>query len=216
MSQTPARSRAATALLAALLVTMAACSGGGGGKAKAPTTTTTKVINTSVALRVTGATVSSAGPNVAFPADLRDQLSQAVNQYVESAVVSPLRSGAVAPNLGSIFTADAGAKLNGPDRPTLTEEGVPKVTGDITPTTADCALTALADTGSQIVLVSAALNLDLQAQVPGGALHLIRKGDLLFANVGGAWRVAGFDMSVLRGGPGVQTAAGHVRAVPSA
>jgi hypothetical protein len=216
MSQTPARTRAATALLAASLVAMAACSGAGGGKAKAPTTTTTKVINSSVALHLTGATVSSTGPNVAFPTDLRDQLTQTVNQYVELAVVSPLRSGTVAPNLGSIFTADAGPRLNGPDRPTLTDEGVPKITGDITPTTADCTLTALADNGSQIVLVSAALSLDLHAQVPGGDLHLVRKGDLLFANEGGAWRVAGFDMSVLRDGPGVQTAAGHVRAVPSA
>jgi hypothetical protein len=211
----PARARAVTALLAVCAVTLAACSGGGGGKAKAPTVTTPK-INSSVALRLTNATVLSVGAGVAFPTNLRDQLAQSVSRYVESAVVAPLKSGAVAPDLAGIFTPDAGAKLNGPDRPTLTDEGVPKLTGSITPTTADCALTALADGGGQIVLVAARLDLDLHAAVAGGDLHLVRKGDLLFSNEAGGWRVAGFDLSVIRNGPGVQLAAGHVKAVPSA
>ena len=214
MSSSPARARVVAALFAASVLALAACSGGSGGKAK-PRTTTSVKIKSSVALRLTGATVASAGPNVAFPDDLRNRLAQTVNQYVESAVVSPLRSGAVAADLGSIFNADAGSKLNGPDRSTLTEDGVPKATGDITPTTADCALTALADPSGQIVLVSAALSLDLHAQVAGGDLHLGRAGDLLFGNEGGTWRVVGFDLSVLRTGPGVQAAAGHVKAVPA-
>ena len=202
-----------TSWLLAALFAAAACSGGGG-KAKAAPTTTTKIAS-SVALRVTDATVASVGPAVAFPSDLRDAIAQSVNHYVESAVVSPLRSGTVAPDLPGIFTADAGARLNGPDRPTLTEEGVPKATGDITPGAADCKLTALVDGAGQVVLVSAALNLDLRAGVAGGEVRLVRTGDLLFAKSGSTWRVAGFDMSVLRTGPGVQAASGHVKAVPS-
>ncbi len=201
------------AILAALVVAAAACSGGSG-KAKTHPTATTKTAS-SVALRVTDATVASVGPQVALPADVRDKIAQAVNHYVESAVVSPLRSGTVATDLAGIFTAGAGAKLNGPDRSTLTEEGVPKATGDVSPAAAECKLTALVDAAGQVVLVSAALNLDLRVGVAGGELHLVRNGDLLFANDGGTWRVAGFDMSVMRTGPGVQAASGHANAVPS-
>jgi hypothetical protein len=210
----PARARVVPALFLAGVVVLTAC-GGGGGKAKAPTPTTVK-INSSVALRFVSANVASAGPAVAFPADLRNKVSQSVNRYVEAAVVSPLRAGAVGAGLAGLFTPDAAAKLNGPERATLTDEGVPKLSGSITPTTAAFALTGLAEKSGDIVLVSANLKLDLHAAVPGGDLHMVRQGTLLFSNVAGAWRVAGFDLSVIRNGPGVQVALGHAKAEPSA
>jgi hypothetical protein len=88
----------------------------------------------------------------------------------------------------------------------LTDEGVPKATGSITSSSADTAFTALADTSGRIVLVSASVSLNLQNPVSGGTLHVVRTGDLLLAPDGGPWKIAGYDLQVLRQGPGVQAA----------
>jgi hypothetical protein len=211
MRHRPVRPRVLVLLVALGALALGACSGGSG-KAKA-NTTTPPPITSSVSLKITSASVQSAGPNVAFPTDLRDELAQAVNTYVESAVVTPLRTGVPGADLAALFGPDAAAKLNGPDRAVLTDEGVPKATGSITSSTADCALTALADTSGHIVLVSARLILSLQDSAGGGTLHVVRTGDLLFAPDGGPWKIAGYDVQVLRTGPGVQAAKAPRRAV---
>jgi hypothetical protein len=216
MHRAPARSRALVALvgLGALALAFGACSGGSS-KAKTHGTKAAP-ITSSVSLRVTGATVESAGPAVAFPTDLRNEAAQLVNQYVESAVVTALRTGVPAADLTTLFGPDAAGKLNGPDRGVLTDEGVPKATGSITSSSADTAFTALADTSGQIVLVSASLSLNLQNPVAGGTLHVVRTGDLLLAPDGGPWKIAGYDLQVLRAGPGVQASKAPRRAVLAA
>jgi hypothetical protein len=201
MHRVSPRSRALVALVCLGALAFAACSGGSS-KAKA-TTAKSAPISSSVSLRVTGATVESAGPDVAFPTDLRNQAAQLVNQYVESAVVAALRTGVPATDLPTLFGPDAAGKLSGPDRAVLTDEGVPKATGSITSSSADTAFTALADTSGRIVLVSASVSLNLQNPVAGGTLHVVRTGDLLLAPDGGPWKIAGYDLQVLRQGPGV-------------
>ncbi len=187
---------------------LAACSGGSS-KARS---SKAAPINSSVALQLTTTNVESAGPAVAFPADVRDQAAQVVNSYVEGAVVTALRTGTSDPRFTQVFTPDAAAKATGPDRAVVTDDGVEKTTGSIDPSKATFALTALADTAGHVVLVSAALTLDLRAPVAGGTLHLTRLGDLVLAPSGGAWRVAGYDLAVTRDGPGVTAAAASGRA----
>ena len=190
-------------IVVALAVVLGACSGG---SAKAHTTKPAR-ITSSVALKLTTTNVESAGPAVAFPADVRDQAAQVVNTYVEDAVVAPLRTGVSDPKLTQVFASDAAARLTGPDRAVLTDDGVEKATGSIAASTADVALTALADTGGKLLFVSAALTLDVRAPVAGGTLHVTRFGDLLLAPAGGTWRVAGYDLAVTRDGPGVSPGA---------
>lgn len=193
----------ASAVALVLVLGVSACSGG---SSKAHATKAAR-IDSSVALRVTTTNVDSAGPAVAFPADLRDQAAQLVNTYVEGAVVTALRTGTSDPNLAQAFTPDAAAKLTGPDHTVVTDDGVEKATGSIAASRADVALTALADTGGKVVLVSAALALDVRAPVTGGTLHVTRVGDLLLAPSNGAWRIAGYDLAVTRDGPGVRAGA---------
>ncbi|HEX4775267.1 MAG TPA: hypothetical protein VFW74_00710 [Acidimicrobiia bacterium] len=190
-------------IVVALAVVLGACSGG---SAKAHTTKPAR-INSSVALKLTTTNVESAGPAVAFPADVRDQTAQVVNTYVEDAVVAALRTGVSDPKLTQVFAPDAAARLTGPDHAVLTDDGVEKATGSIAASTADVALTALADTGGKLLFVSAALTLDVRAPVAGGTLHVTRFGDLLLAPAGGTWRVAGYDLAVTRDGPGVSPGA---------
>jgi hypothetical protein len=203
MSTSRAHVAVASAIAVALAVVLGACSGG---SAKAHTTKPAR-IESSVALKVTTTNVESAGAAVAFPAELRDQAAQVVNTYVEDAVVAALRTGASDPNVTQVFTPDAAAKLTGPDRAVLTDDGVEKATGSIDASKADVALTALADTSGKLLLVSAALTLDMRAPVAGGTLHVTRFGDLLLAPVGSAWKVAGYDLAVTRDGPGVSAGA---------
>jgi hypothetical protein len=208
-----ARHRRAGVLAVVPLVLLGACGGGGSSKTK---TTKPPAINSTVALRLSGATVASTGRDVQFPTELRDRAVQIVNRYVEAAVVTPLRTGAPATNLAAIFAPDAAARLAGPDHAVLTDDGAPKITGSITPAKAEFALTGLGDSSGDVVLVSAALALDLTAPVAGGSLHIVRTGDLLLAGDGGTWRVAGFDMNVARTGPGVQAAGARGKAVLAA
>lgn len=197
-------SRAVSAVIAAALAfALGACSGG----SSRAHSSKAAPIHTSVALNVTTTNVESAGPAVTFPADLRDQAMQIVNTYVEDAVVTALRTGTSNPQLTQVFTPDAATKLTGPDRAVLTDDGVEKATGSIDASKADVALTALADTGGKLLLVSAALSLDVRAPVVGGTLHVTRFGDLLLAPQGSTWRVAGYDLAVTREGPGVRAGA---------
>ena len=202
MSPSRAHAAVATAVTVALALVLGACSSG---SSKAHTTKPAR-IDSSVALRVTTTNVDSAGPAVAFPADLRDQAALLVNTYVEGAVVAALRTGTSDPGLTQAFTPDAAARLAGPDRAVVTDDGVEKATGSIAASKADVALTALADTSGKLLLVSAALALDVRAPVAGGTLHVTRVGDLLLAPSGGQWRIAGYDLAVTRDGPGVRAA----------
>jgi hypothetical protein len=203
MSPSRAHATVASVVTVALALALGACSGSGSAKAH----TKPARINSSVALKLTTTNVESAGPAVAFPADVRDQAAQVVNTYVEDAVVAALRTGASDPRLTQVFAPDAAAKLSGPDRAVLTDDGVEKATGSIGASKADVALTALADTSGKLLLVSAALTLDVRAPVAGGTLHVTRFGDLLLAPAGGTWRVAGYDLAVTRDGPGVSAGA---------
>jgi hypothetical protein len=193
-------------LLVATIVAFAGCGGGGDDKGKAAAPSTTKVPNTNVSLQLGEVSADSAGP----PAQLSPAQSQAilkvVGDYLTAATVDPLRSAKPADDLSALFTAGALARVTGPDRPVMVDEGLPKVTGDLDVTAQPVKVVGLGDQAGTIVLATATIDLDIQGVTAdkGAPLRILRKGDLVLSpDPTGAWRVTAFNVAVARSGGGL-------------
>jgi hypothetical protein len=193
-------------LLVATIVVLAGCGGGGDDKGKAAPSSTTKVPNTNVSLQLGDVSADSAGP----PAQLSPAQSQAilkvVGDYLTAATVDPLRSAKPADDLSALFTAGALARVTGPDRPVMVDEGLPKVTGDLDVTAQPVKVVGLGDQAGAIVLATATIDLDIQGVTAdkGAPLRILRKGDLVLSpDPTGAWKVTAFNIAVARSGGGL-------------
>ncbi len=193
------------------IVALAGCGGGGSddqGKRAAPSTTV--VPNTNVSLQLGDVSADSAGP----PAQVTPEQSQAilkvVGDYLTAATVKPLRSAQPADDVSSLFGAGALARVTGPDRAVMVDEGLPKVTGDLNVTAQPIAVVGLADQGGAIVLATATIDLDIQGVTTTKAdpLRIVRKGDLVLSpDPSGAWKVTAFNVAVARSGGGIDAPA---------
>jgi hypothetical protein len=163
--------------------------------------------STSVDLTAGEAKVESVGAPVEFPAELRDQLLSSIGTYVDDAIVKPLRAGkADGAALTALFDQAAVARLAGPDRAILLDEGLPKAVGKIRITTPPVALTGLAAADGKVLLATASLDLQVSARARKGVIDIHRAGTLVFAlDLTGAWKIAGWTLTVERAGPGVTT-----------
>lgn len=192
------RSRAALAALAVTAL-VAGCSGDGdaGGEAVAPTTTTAPPTTTTtvppVTFTVTG-TELVGGPGGALPADVAEAATGTAQRWLEAAVLTPLRSGAVSPDLQVVATPAVQERLAGPDRAALVDEAVAPP-GPVVASRAELALTGLADDGGAVGVVVARFGLDLTS---GTSLHLVREGELILVPTAAGWLVDGYGVSVTR------------------
>jgi hypothetical protein len=124
--------------------------------------------------------------------------------YVEAASVKPLRTGKVDDTaLAAIFDPASVAKLTGPDRTTLVDEGLPKSAGNIKATSPPVNLIALAGTDGKVILANATFDLQIVTKVPKGVVRIQRTGSMLFTLVQGAWKITGWHLSVDRNAPGL-------------
>jgi hypothetical protein len=123
-------------------------------------------------------------------------------------MVVPLRKGkAVDAKLATIFDQAAIARLAGTDRTLLLDEGLPKAVGRIDVTTPPVAMTGLADSEGKLLLVTATIDLAVEARAKRGVMTIQRTGSLVFIQQGdGSWLITGWTLHVERGGPGVATA----------
>jgi hypothetical protein len=193
-------------------VALAGCGGGGGddkqGKRAAPATTV--VPNTNVSLRLGDVSADSAGPPVQVSPQQSQAILKVVGDYLTAATVNPLRSAQPAGDLSSLFGAGALARVTGPDRAVMVDEGLPKVTGDLNVTAQPIAVVGLGDQGGAIVLATATIDLDIQGvtTTKGDLLHIVRKGDLVLTpDPSGAWKVTAFNIAVVRSGGGIDAPA---------
>lgn len=194
--------RVAPASLAGVLV-LAACSGGGSAKTASKSTTTTTPKARAIGIELGEVKVVSAGPKDAtLPDDARDKVVATMQRYVTDGVVTPLATGKKSGDLSAAFDKETLARVNGPDRATLLDEGMPKADRVIAKTAA-VALTALADQGGATVLVSAGLVLDLDATINGKPVHIKRLGDFVLASDGDSWKISAYDVGVQRDGAGL-------------
>jgi len=120
-----------------------------------------------------------------------------LNRYLEAAVLTPLRSGGPAGDLGPLFTSLADDRATGADRAAFVDEGLPAAS-DVQSEAAVATLTALGGADGTVSVVSASLNLRLKAQAAGAPLTVSRTGELVLLPDGGTWRIDAYDIRVSR------------------
>jgi hypothetical protein len=186
------------------VVAVLALSGGGGDHRAASPTTTSRA--TTVALQLGDVTSASAGPAATFTAAQASDVLKVIGTYIDRAIVAPMHTGGEAGDLASLFDAGTLARVSGPDKAVMTETGLPKASGSLKFRAQPVPFVALGDQSGAVVLVSASIDLTVDAKVVGSKtpLHVEQKGDLVLApDAGGAWKVTSYSMSVTRNGGGV-------------
>lgn len=140
----------------------------------------------------------------AFPAGVGEQVMTALRSYVDDATVRALRTGRAGPGLATLVDAGVTARLSGPDRGVLVDEGLPDAVGKLTVVSPAVPLTALVGADGTPLIVVATVQLDVRATTKRGPVHIARAGDLEFVPAAnGAWQLTGYDLTVDRGGRGV-------------
>jgi hypothetical protein len=136
---------------------------------------------------------------------VRDQILSSIGTYVDNAIVNPLRSGAADDTaLAALFDQAALARLTAGDRSILVDEGLPKAIGKIDVTTPPVAMSELVDATAKVSLVTATVDLKVNAQTKQGVVKIERSGTFVFAlDANGAWKITGWTLHVDRTGPGV-------------
>jgi hypothetical protein len=201
----------ATALVLALVlvagIVAASCSGGDDSDdAKSKSTTTTKP-ETKIDIRLGDVSADSAGAPVTVSADQAQHVLDALTTYVKGATVQPLRSGTPATaDFGAVFDPATLASATTTDRAIVLDEGLPKVTGNLTVTAQPVTVLGLGDQSGNLTLATASLVLDVTGvtKVKGDPLHVVRQANfVLQPDPSGTWKITSYDMVVSRGGAGL-------------
>ncbi len=201
MTRAPSRRHHVLAFLVAVAVGLTACSGGGGKHVKRSRGLVT------LELKAGTVSVESAGPPVTLADSARDQIVTTVDRYVNEASLKPIETRKPAGDLSALFTADALARISGPDRAVLVDEQLPEPTGGVTARASPIDLVGLADGNGAVVLVSARVTIDIGAKSARGRFRVQRLGDLVLAPDAGGWRIFGYDVGVNRTGAGLEPTA---------
>jgi hypothetical protein len=179
-------------------VALAACSGGDDAAAKK----TPVPAGSTLDLTAGAVQVEAAGP----PGTLADADQQAIietlKQYVVAATIDPLHGKKVG-DLSKIFTAEAAASLQGPDRSAAVDEGMPKATAVVKAETPPVGMVALSDTAGVINLVGTTLFLDVNTKTAGGPVRVLRTGELVLKRDADTWKISSYKLSVNRTGSGL-------------
>lgn len=144
----------------------------------------------------------------ALPADVRTGVLTTVTAYLRATATRVADPAAADAALTPLMTAGAAARLAGPDRGTLLDEGLPAPTGKVTVTADPVGLTALADDGGSVVLVTADLDATTVVPTRAGKVRVHRTGALVLVPDAGSWKVQGYQLTVERSGRKLGTAAG--------
>ena len=196
----------AVGLLIVVVAGVVVAVGGGGDDSGGGTAASTAPKNVdSVTLTPGELKVEKPGFPAPFPPDVQTQVMALYTRYVDDGIVTALRTGkAKDADVATLVDGGVTARLAGPDRAVLFDEGLPSAVGTLTVTAPPVVLTALAEGDGHAVTVVAAVQLDVVAGTKQGAVHIVRNGDLLFApDLTGAWKLTGYDLSVDRSGKGV-------------
>jgi hypothetical protein len=162
-------------------------------------TTTTQATTGEIAITGAGFDVQSAGKVTQATVDATwTGVLATLNRYLDVAVLTPLRTGGPAGDLGPLFTPLAVDRVTaGPDRAAFIDEGVPAVT-DLTADAAVATLTALAGADGSMSVVAASLDLRLKGQAAGAPVTVTRTGDVVLLPDGGGWRIDAYDITARR------------------
>jgi hypothetical protein len=139
-----------------------------------------------------------------IPDDIREKVMATLSSYISAAMVKPLQKGTADPNsLSSAFGPAVTARLQGPDRSILLDEGLPRAVRKIVVTTAPVALTGLANAQGNVILVTAAFDATTTTRTRAGKLTIKRRGELVLTPEAGRWKITGYTLTVDRVGKGL-------------
>jgi len=143
-----------------------------------------------------------------FSPDVSAAVMTTLGAYAESAMVTPLRKGKPASDaLANVFDAPALARLSGPDRTVVLDEGLPRAVGKIDVSSPPIPLTGLADASGNTILVSADVKLTAKARSEKGVIGVTRVGTFVLApDASGIWKITGWTLTTDRRGPGTSVA----------
>ena len=142
-----------------------------------------------------------------IPDDVRTAVIATLTGYVNAATVMPLQQGAVDDaGLATALAPAVAARLAGPDRAVLVDEGLPraKPTSKVKVTATPVALTGLADGAGSVVVVTATVDTTTTAKTTKGKLVIKRTGDLVLEPDNGTWKITGYTLNVDRAGKAVR------------
>lgn len=164
---------------------------------------TKKITISDLELTVGGVYNANAGPAVAFPPEGQTAVMETIGAYVQGGLINPITEGEVPEELTQYFDAGATARLSGPDRAVLFDEDLPELNGAFTPLAQPVIITALSDGTGAFVLATAAVNYEATAETEDGDVKVTRQMELTLAPVEGLWKITGYDIILVRDGPGI-------------
>lgn len=208
--------RAVAAVTCALLFAagVAACGGGDDDDVATATTddtepestTTTTEVTAGVALALGDVAVASTGPETALDDATKAAILAATQKYVDTAVTTPLLTGAVGEGYDALFDATVAASATGADRAVLTDEGITPVNATPTVAATPVRIDALADGAGALVFLAASFNVDVSGVTDAGPLTINRLNELTLApGPNGTWPVTAYRVSVTRTTPDAAT-----------
>jgi hypothetical protein len=147
---------------------------------------------------------NGAGPPVQLSPEQITAIVGTARQYLDGAVIEPLRTGEPAADISGLFDAATSPQLNGLARPALFDEGLPAATGGVDATTSSLVVNGLSDPAGAFVLATVGSDVRITAATDDGDVLIHRITELTLVPEGAAWKIAGFDVIVDRQGPGVK------------
>ena len=184
-------------VLAALVVASAglvACSSGGDDDAA---TASFPSVPEGFGFTVVGADVHAIGPYAPFPPELQTAVLATLNAYLTFGVVQPLRENKPPAGVEVAFTPVAAARLAGPDRVALVEDGAFS-RGDVRQERANVRFTAMRGPGGEIVVVTAQLDVAMVVETSSGDVAAVRAGEMVLVPASTGWQIDAFDLVARR------------------
>ena len=209
----PGRRRPTRILLALAAVLVLAAVGvfvatRGGDEAAGPPATTTTLVDAEVT--VTGTEIFSPGGGVTgLDPAIQDQIAASIRTFLARAPQQPPEAShdkdttttLAAPRptgIEELMTERAAARLAGPDRAALVDEGLPAPIEKVTTRRANVGLGVLAGDDAAPQVVTADLDTESLVTLRGDRLTVVRTGQLVFVPVDGTWKIAGYRLTVQR------------------
>jgi len=199
----PGIRKAVAVALAVALPLVAACSSGGDDAKKSDKdkTETSSDSFTKAAVKLGVSKAELVSPHQALgPLDkgTTDAVVGIVQKLLLLTSAQPLSEGdATAKGLGELFTADAGARVTGPDRKAFFDEGLPRF-GGLEPVASRVTLTALAASDNPGPALVVARYLWDVTNADRSSDRVTRTGELSLVKQDNQWKVAAYTIVVRR------------------
>jgi hypothetical protein len=153
---------------------------------------------TPLKLVVGSVVVQNTGKPAKVKLPVRRNLLRATQEYVQDAILTPLRTGRVDNSYDAFFDSGVKPAASGPDRPVLTEAGSGIARGPVHAVASPVRFDAIGDQNGNLALVATTFGLTARVSTPAGLLTITRLTELTFENEFGSWRVTAYDVAVRR------------------